>query len=82
VTTATHAALLSVVTKTGKLKNGLKEIGKERLKTSTVQRRLDNVDDVFHYNRFIYPEPDFPDQSQDLAPFLPDGVRRRVASAS
>jgi hypothetical protein len=25
----------------------------------------------FIMNRFIYPEPDFPDQSQDLAPFLP-----------
>ena len=26
---------------------------------------------LFIDNRFIYPEPDFPDQSQDLAPFLP-----------
>ena len=26
---------------------------------------------VFIIDRFIYPEPDFPDQSQDLAPFLP-----------
>ena len=24
---------------------------------------------VFIIDRFIYPEPDFPDQSQDLAPF-------------
>jgi len=48
VTTATHAAL-AVVTKTGNVKNGLKEIGKERFKTCAVQRRLDNVDDVFHY---------------------------------
>jgi hypothetical protein len=25
----------------------------------------------FIIKRFIYPEPDFPDRSQDLAPFLP-----------
>ena len=27
----------------------------------------------FIIDRFIYPDPDFPDQSQDLAPFLPNG---------
>lgn len=34
------------------------------------------------FNRFIYPEPDFPDQSQDLAPFLPEFTWKMVASAS
>jgi hypothetical protein len=28
----------------------------------------------FIINRFIYPEPDFPGQSQDLAPFPPKGM--------
>jgi hypothetical protein len=36
----------------------------------------------FIVNRFIFPEPDFPDQSQDLAPFLPDVLGGGVASAS
>jgi hypothetical protein len=34
----------------------------------------------FIFIEFIYPNPDFPDQSQDLAPF-PDFIGR-VASAS
>jgi hypothetical protein len=48
MTTATHAALLAVIIKTGKVNNGLKEIRKERFKAREAQRRLD-VDDVFHY---------------------------------
>ena len=38
----------------------------------TAESRCECVDDVFHCTRFIFPDPDFPDQCQDLAPFLPD----------
>lgn len=71
VTTATHADVVSFWAK--KITNGIFEIGRERLETIQAQGSVKNVDDVLHFFRFIYPDPDFPDQSQDLAPFPPGG---------
>ena len=71
VTTATHACLVSFWAK--EITNGIFEMGRQRLETVQVQSSVKNVDNLLHFFRFIYPDPDFPDQSQDLAPFPPGG---------
>ena len=69
MTTATHAGVVSKRAK--KIRNGIFEKGRKGFETLYVQSSVKNVGDVFHVLRFIYPDPDFPDQSQDLAPFPP-----------
>ena len=70
MTTATHAGVVSKGAK--KITDSVLEIGEQGLQTVQTEGGVKTVDNVLHVLRFIYPNPDFPDQSQDLAPFPPE----------